>query len=107
LQIIESGPIQSLDAFDVEQIPIGQQTRKHSVLTDSLDDRVEIRMKQRFSSAQMNCRRPEPCEQINAVEHLACRYWLREVVVFITVCTGKIAPPDRHHMHEDGMPRRL
>jgi hypothetical protein len=51
------------------------------------------------------------CSQFNESVHAPQHYdgwnWLREIVIFIAVSTGKIAAPDRHNMRDNWMARRM
>ena len=48
--MIESGPIQPLNAVGREQISVGDQAGNHAMRPDARNNLVELRMKQSFAA---------------------------------------------------------
>lgn len=103
LQEFETRTIESVDTIGRQKIPIGDYSGDHAIVADTANNVVEIRMKKRLASADGDHRSSKRAQAIDTPKHFLEQDRFREIVKFVAVCTGKIAPAHRNDMREQGV----
>ena len=104
LQVIQAGAVKALDPLRGEQIAVGDQARQHASAANAGDDRVEVRMEQRFAAADRDNRGSKRRQLVDALQHLLGSDRFREAVEFVAVSARKIAAADGNDVCIDRMP---
>ena len=98
LQLIQSGPVQSLNAFDGEEISVGYQSRDNAMTADAPNDFIELGMKQGFSATNCDNGGTQRSQMVNPAEHLLGRHRLGKGVEFVAIGAGQVTASNRNNV---------
>jgi hypothetical protein len=101
--MVESRTIESANAIASQQIPIRDDCRNRTSMTDVSNDPLEIRVEQGFATAQRDDARAELCESVDTPQHVWRGDWRRVIVVLVAVRARQIAPANRNQMSGNGL----
>ena len=99
-----------LNAIGDQQVAICNHAGNHAVRANAANDVVKVRMKQRFAAANRDDGSAQLGQLIDAAEHDFRRDGFREIVEFVAVLAGKIAPTHWNNVREQwvvGRPKRI
>src|SRR6476646_6730198 len=101
--MVQASLVQLLDALRRQKIAVGDQSRNDPVGTNAADNVIELRMQQRFTTADGDQRSAQSRQLVNAAVHLFQRNRIREIVVLIAIGAGEIAAPHRNDVYLNRM----
>src|ERR1700756_3237136 len=105
--MLDPSPIQPLDALRRQQKAVGDDGGDYTVGTDRPNDLVQVRMEQRFPSADVDDLCSQPGQQVDATKHLLCRHGRGHLVILVAISAGEIAPSHRDDVSKYWMVSRL
>ena len=88
--MIEASIVQSLNAIGHQQVAVGDHSSHTSVVADAGNDQIQVRMQQRFATANHNQRSAQPVQMINTIQHHTGFDWGGKIVVFVAVAASQI-----------------
>jgi hypothetical protein len=105
LHVIEARAVQALDAFDVEQVAIGDHACDGAGAAHAGDDFVELRVGQRFAARDSDHSGAETAKMVDAAIHFFEWDRVADFVVLIAIRAGKITEAGGNDLGEDRVAR--
>ena len=107
LEVVEPVVVEALDALLVQQVSVRDQSSQRAGAADVPDELVEVRVQQRLATADLDVRRAQPRQVVDALAHGRQRHRRRVLVVFVAIGARQVAAADRNDLRQDRMTRGL